>query len=96
MSIPSLHAPVVGAIVPSLSMIASCFSCLDSCRFHTRTRTSLMASISACTSAASKRRRKSPAVVGSGTRSQPNVFRYASSVRSRSMSSRRVPPVSTL
>jgi hypothetical protein len=45
MSIPSLHSPVVGIIVPSASMIASSKND-DGCSRQTRTRTSFTAFIS--------------------------------------------------
>ena len=63
---------------------------------HSFGRTSLMHSISVSTFSSSKRRQKSPAVVGSGISSAPSAFMYAVSWRSRSMSSSRVPPHITL
>jgi hypothetical protein len=93
---PCLHDPVVGAIVPSTSTYATGPSRSRPRVRQSCGRTELTASINATTSASAKRRQKSPAVVGSGIRSAPTAFMYATSCRSRSMSSRRVPPHSTL
>ena len=62
---PPLHSPKVGAIVPSVSIKASLKKPLGCC-LHTRCRTVLVISIRLRISASSKRRVKSPLVVGSG------------------------------
>jgi hypothetical protein len=61
------------------------------CSAQTRRRVSFRVSISVSTSAAVKRRQKSPAVVGSGMRRAPRAFRKVSSVRRSSMSCRQAP-----
>ena len=70
-AMPSFFSPSVGATVPSASMIPSLRN-PPGCFFHSRTRIRLTASMSAITSSAEKRRRKSPAVVGSGMRAAPS------------------------
>ena len=66
------------------------------CARHTRSRVSLIAVCNASMVLSSKRRQKSPAVVGSGMRCAPNASRYPSSCRRRSISCKHVPPHSTL
>ena len=92
---PPLHSPCVPAIVPSVSMIASCKKPRGCC-CQTRWRTVLMTSINSTIAASSKRRVKSPLVVGSGMRCAPKLSRNASSLRRSSMSSSRTPSSNAL
>jgi hypothetical protein len=66
---PPLHSPKVGAIVPSVSMKA-CSRKPAGWACQTRWRVALSASSSASMAPWSKRRVKSPLVVGSGMRSR--------------------------
>src|SRR5436190_20676425 len=59
MSMPCLHSASVGTSVPSISIRARSKNAAG-CRAQTRGRTLLMMSINVCTSAALKRRQKSP------------------------------------
>ena len=96
MSIPALVSPVVATIDASASMRAVCPSndrpaCAQAAR-----RDRLIASCNAMVVSASKRRQKSPAVVGSGRLSTPTASKNTASLRRASMSSRRTPPQSAL
>ena len=95
MSIPALHSPVVTTNVPSRSIVARSKNFVG-CRAQTFNRASSMARMRLRMSASSKRRQKSPAVVGSGIRSVPRASRKTSSLRRNSMSSSRVPSHSAL
>lgn len=66
------------------------------CFEYTFSRLRLIASCSAMIDASSKRRQKSPAVVGSGSDAVPSPSRNTASVRRVSMSSKRWPPHSEL
>ena len=90
MSIPCLHSPVVATSVPSTSMVASSKNVFGCCR-QTFSRARRWLPARRKMSPASKRRQKSPAVVGSGIRSAPRASRKTSSLRRSSMSSRRTP-----
>src|SRR5690349_950033 len=69
MAIPLLHSPKVGAMVPPVSMKA-CVRNPGGCTFQTCCRVTFKASINASRASWSKRRVKSPLVVGSGMRSR--------------------------
>jgi hypothetical protein len=88
---PPLHSPKVGAIVPSVSMKA-CSRKPAGWACQTRWRVALSASSSASMAPWSKRRVKSPLVVGSGIRWAPKPSRKASSLRRNAVSSSRWPP----
>ena len=92
---PPLHSPKLGAIVPSVSIKASERK-PSGCWSHTRWRVALIASIKSRVASGSKRRVKSPLVVGSGIRCAPKPSKKASSLRRNSMSSSRKPPKSAL
>ena len=83
---PCLHSPVVGAMVPSASMMACSKNAVGCCRQTFRRLVDGRPS-GRQMSAVSKRRQKSPAVVGSGMRWAPRASRKASSLRSSSRSS---------
>ena len=92
MSIPCLVVASVSTIEASASMIAGCAKKEAGWRRHTFNRARLIASCRAMTEAGSKRRQKSPAVVGSGRLSIPKPSRNTWSPRRASMSSKRCPP----
>ena len=89
---PSLVSASVGTMLASASMTAGCSKKESGWRRHTFSRARLTASWRASTASASKRRQKSPAVVGSGRLSVPKPSRNTASQRRASMSSRRRPP----
>jgi hypothetical protein len=84
---PCLHCPSVGTSEASASMRAVGAKNDAGCPDHTLTRARLTASCRAMIEAASKRRQKSPAVVGSGSDGVPRPSRNTASVRRVSMSS---------
>ena len=83
-------------MLASASITAGCSKNASGWRRHTFSRARLTASWRASTAAASKRRQKSPAVVGSGRLSVPKPSRNTASQRRASMSCRRCPPHSAL
>jgi len=93
---PCLSSPAVATVVPSTSRYATSPSRSRARPVRNAGRTELTASINATMSASLKRRRKSPTVVGSGNNLAPSPFINGTSFRSRSTSSSRIPPVSTL
>jgi hypothetical protein len=92
MSIPCLVSASVGTIEASASMIAGCLKNASPWRCQTFSLERLTASCRAMIEAASKRRQKSPAVVGSGRLAVPRPSRNTRSQRRASMSSKRRPP----
>ena len=89
---PSLHSPSVATIEASASISARWAKKAGGWAPQTSRRATLMASWRSITSSGSKRRQKSPAVVGSGRLSTPRPSRNTASHRLASMSSRLVPP----
>jgi hypothetical protein len=93
---PCLHCPSVPTIDASASIRAVWEKNEAGCPDHTLSRARLIASCRAMIEASSKRRQKSPAVVGSGSDGVPRPSKNTASVRRVSMSSKRVPPHSAL
>ncbi|MFN2506366.1 MAG: hypothetical protein ABR540_19495 [Acidimicrobiales bacterium] len=89
---PCLVSPSVPTMVASASMRAVPAVNAARWRAHTPSRQRLTASWSAMIEVSSKRRQKSPAVVGSGRAAAPRPSRNTASLRRASMSSSRVPP----
>ena len=87
---------LVSASVPTMVASASIFAVWSkkdlSWRDHTSSRARLTAACNAITEVSSKRRQKSPAVVGSGNAAAPKASRNTRSPRRSSMSSRVFPP----